>query len=171
MNVPTTVTEAPDALSCPCGSGRSYERCCGIYHRLEQAAPTPEALMRSRYTAFALGGLGGYLVSTWDPGALDPTLTSAALDQRDQQWLGLEIVDVRTAGARATVEFKARFRPRRAVPAGPDQTLHERSRFHRHRGNWLYVDGIIDPPPADSPSRNAPCPCGSGKKAKRCCLQ
>ncbi len=127
--------------------------------------------MRSRYTAFALGGLGSYLISTWDPSALDPTLTSASLDRRDHQWLGLEIVDARTAGARATVEFKARSRPRHAGSAGPDQILHERSRFRRHRGDWRYVDGIIDPPPVDSPSRNAPCPCGSGKKAKRCCLR
>ncbi|MAM57684.1 MAG: hypothetical protein CMN25_10150 [Salinicola sp.] len=171
MNVPTTVNEASDPRSCPCGSGWHYDRCCGIYHRLEQTAPTPEALMRSRYSAFALGGLGSYLVRTWDPDAIEPTLTSAALDRRDNQWLGLEIVGTRTTGAKATVEFKARFRPWNAVSAGPVQTLHERSRFRRHRGDWLYIDGVIDPPPAGSPSRNAPCPCGSGSKAKRCCLR
>ncbi|WP_239023664.1 YchJ family metal-binding protein [Salinicola corii] len=127
--------------------------------------------MRSRYSAFALGGLGSYLVRTWDPGALEPTLTSAELDRRDNQWLGLEIVDTRTTGARATIEFKARFCPWNATPATRVQTLHERSRFRRHRGDWLYIDGIIDPSPAGNSSRNAPCSCGSGRKAKRCCLR
>lgn len=172
MNVPTrsrTMTrEIDDALPCPCGSAENYGRCCARYHRSEAPAPSPEALMRSRYTAFALGGLGDYLVETWDPRTLDPTLTPAQLDQHDSEWLGLEIVDVESSGARGVVEFKVRFRPCDAASTAAAETLHERSRFRRIKGQWVYVDGIIDPP-APTASRNAPCLCGSGKKAKRCC--
>lgn len=126
--------------------------------------------MRSRYSAFALGGLGTYLVATWDPRTLDPALTATQLDQRDCEWQGLEIINATENGARGMVEFKARFRPWDASPASSVATHHERSRFKRIKGQWLYVDGIIDPPAASpTAGRNGPCPCGSGKKAKRCC--
>lgn len=125
--------------------------------------------MRSRYTAFALGGLGDYLVRTWEADAIDPALTAEQLDRQEQQWLRLEILDAHENGAKATVEFKAHCRPFGAGPAVTPQVLHERSRFRRRQGLWRYIDGIIAPPPAAA-SRNAPCPCGSGKKAKRCCL-
>ncbi|WP_110643421.1 YchJ family protein [Salinicola sp. CPA57] len=172
MNVPTTASETLDSRLCPCGSHNPYARCCAIYHLGEAAAPTAEALMRSRYTAFALGGLGGYLVETWDADTIDPALTAEQLDRQENQWLGLEILDARESGARGTVEFKARFRPATAAALAAPQVLHERSRFSRHRGIWRYLDGIIDPPADGVPvSRNAPCPCGSGKKAKRCCLR
>lgn len=124
--------------------------------------------MRSRYSAFALGGLGAYLLTTWDPKYRDPALTAQLLDQRDSDWLGLEILDASDDGTRGTVEFKATYRPLTAASGAPSQLLHERSRFRRHKGAWRYVDGVIDPPPRPV-SRNAPCPCGSGKKAKRCC--
>ena len=43
-----------DGLACPCGLGDDYDACCG---RLHAGAPalTAEALMRSRYSAFAVG--------------------------------------------------------------------------------------------------------------------
>lgn len=126
--------------------------------------------MRSRYSAFALGGAGDYLIATWDPRTRDPALTSAQLDQRDAEWVGLEIIEAAESGARGVVEFKARFRSEDAALASPITTLHERSRFRRVKGRWVYVDGIIDPlSSSPAASRNAPCPCGSGKKAKRCC--
>lgn len=171
MNVPTTASEDIETRPCPCGNGLPYRRCCGIYHRGEAPAPTAEALMRSRYTAFALGGLGDYLVRTWEADAIDPALTAEQLDRQEQQWLRLEILDAHENGAKATVEFKAHCRPFGAGPAATPQVLHERSRFRRRQGLWRYVDGIIDPPPAATASRNAPCLCGSGKKAKRCCLR
>jgi|GEM_PF-1640728 len=127
--------------------------------------------MRSRYTAFALGGFGDYLVETWDPDTLDPALTTDQLDRREHHWLGLEILASQENGARGTVEFKAHFRPVNATSLTTPQVLHERSRFRRHQGIWRYLDGIIDPSPGATVSRNGPCPCGSGKKAKRCCLR
>ncbi len=128
--------------------------------------------MRSRYSAFALGGLGAYLLETWDRDSRPAELTAETLDARDNDWLGLEILDSGVSGARGSVEFKARCVPRDGSVTQP-QTLHERSRFRRRGGAWVYVDGVLDPAPetprASSVSRNAPCPCGSGKKAKRCC--
>ena len=51
---------------CPCGSGEAYDACCGRFHRGAAEATTAEALMRSRYAAFARGE-AGYLVRTWHP--------------------------------------------------------------------------------------------------------
>ncbi len=127
--------------------------------------------MRSRYSAFALGGLGAYLFTTWDPRTRDPTLTMAQLDTRDSHWLGLEIIEAREDGAQGVVEFKARYRPLGATSMTSSDILHERSRFRRIKGEWRYRDGVMDPTSPSAVSRNAPCTCGSGKKAKRCCLR
>ncbi len=122
--------------------------------------------MRSRYSAFALGGLGHYLLDTWERESR-PALSARALDDTDCRWEGLEIIATQTEATRGVVEFKAYHRPRLA-PGAPLDVLHERSRFRRRAGVWRYLDGVIDPPAA-AVARNAPCPCGSGKKAKRCC--
>lgn len=163
------------AQPCPCGSGRLLSACCGPYLTGPLGAPTAEALMRSRYTAFVLRD-AAYLLSTWDP-AHRP----AELDLRADptEWLGLQIVGTEAGGEadqRGRVEFVARFRTR-----GTEQALHENSRFRRHGERWLYVDGEIERSDAldrgrgsgltgpAGPGRNAPCPCGSGQKWKRCC--
>jgi SEC-C motif domain protein len=123
-----------DADPCPCGSGGAYGGCCAPAHRGEPAA-TPEALMRSRYTAFVCGD-AAYLRDTWHPGTrpddieLDPAL----------RWRGLEIVATE-GGAddrRGIVEFRASWRER-----GRDGTLHERSRFVRQSARWWYLDGDV----------------------------
>ncbi|WP_245391781.1 YchJ family protein [Salinicola aestuarinus] len=163
---PTVDAAHADTGVCPCGSGRVYRDCCRRLHQGEAIATAPEELMRSRYSAFALGGLGDYLLDTWAP-RTRPALTAEALDVRDSQWLGLEIVATQTEANRGTVEFKAYYRPI-LDPAAAIQVLHERSRFRCQGGVWRYLDGVIDPPPTPV-SRNAPCACGSGKKAKRCC--
>ncbi|MFE9677973.1 YchJ family protein [Streptomyces sp. NPDC006259] len=115
--------------SCPCGLPEPYEECCGRFHS-GAAAPTAEALMRSRYCAFVKGD-AGYLLRTWHPrtrpGRLD-------LDP-GMRWTGLEILD--TVGGSAfhatgIVEFRASYR---------GGALRERSRFERVEGAWVYVDG------------------------------
>jgi len=121
--------------ACPCGSGLAYPACCGRWHA-GAAAPTAEALMRSRYSAFVLG-LAPYLLATWHastrPGTLDLDEAGAT------KWLGLEI---KRAGQQdenhATVEFVARYRI-----AGRGHRLHELSRFVREDGRWFYVDGDV----------------------------
>lgn len=162
--------------SCPCGSGRPLAACCGPYLDNQAQPPTAEALMRSRYTAFALGN-ADYLMATWAP-----EHRPRRLDLRNDpaEWLGLEIRHTESGGeadAEGRVEFIARFRLQGAV-----QVLHEDSRFRRQDGNWLYVDGqspprraatgpiaSAAPAAARSVGRNDPCPCGSGQKFKRCC--
>ena len=119
---------------CPCG-GATYGTCCLPFHR-GVAAPTAEALMRSRYSAFALG-LAPYLRSTWAP-ATRP----ADLDLDDGVvWRRLQIVDTARGGTgddTGIVEFRAAFRS----SEGAD-LLHERSRFERSDGRWVYVDGDL----------------------------
>jgi SEC-C motif-containing protein len=119
---------------CPCGGG-SYGTCCGPLHAGEPA-PTAEALMRSRYSAFALG-LAPHLLATWAAATRPEALE---LDE-GLRWRRLQIVDtVRGAPDDETgvVEFRAAHRS--AEGAG---VLHERSRFARERGRWVYVDGEV----------------------------
>ena len=113
--------------ACPCGSGGSYDACCGPLHTGATQAATPEQLMRSRYAAFALGE-AGYLLSTWHPRTRPPELR---LDT-GLHWLSLQVVEA----AGAEVEFIARYR-------GPNGRgfLRERSRFARQGGRWFYLDG------------------------------
>ncbi|MET0984719.1 MAG: YchJ family metal-binding protein [Steroidobacteraceae bacterium] len=119
---------------CPCGSGQTYARCCGRWHAGE-AAPTAEALMRSRYTAFVLRN-ESYLLATWHPSRRPSHVTFDA----GQKWLGLKIVANASAGEySAEVEFVARYR----VGGASAARLHERSRFVREDGQWFYVDGDL----------------------------
>ena len=148
--------------TCPCGSSLSLEQCCGALHDGQPAA-SAEQLMRSRYSAFVLG-LGDYLVHSWHPDHLG-NLTADQLSQTDTQWDGLEILAARGGPSDDTgmVEFKAWFRE-----GNERHSLHERSHFVRHQGRWVYADGEQDPAPLKT-GRNDPCPCGSGKKHKKCC--
>ncbi|MCT9140160.1 YchJ family protein [Streptomyces violarus] len=116
--------------SCPCGLPDSYPACCGRYHSRAAAAPSAEALMRSRYSAFVKGD-AGYLLRTWHPRTRPARLE---LDP-GMRWTGLEILgtgDGSAFHATGTVEFRASYR---------GGSLHERSRFERVDGDWVYVDG------------------------------
>jgi SEC-C motif domain protein len=123
----------PDEVrSCPCGSDAKYDSCCGRWHA-GAAAPSAEALMRSRYSAFTMQ-LKDYLRTTWHP----RTCPQSVEIEPQQKWLGLKIVATRATGTdSAEVEFIARFR----IGGGSAARLHERSRFVREDGRWLYVDG------------------------------
>jgi SEC-C motif-containing protein len=113
-----------------------YDRCCGTFHRGEEVAPTAEALMRSRYSAFALGRTD-YLLATWHPGTRPATVD---LDPA-VELVGLEVLDTTGGGAEDTegeVEFRAHHREH-----GRRGELHERSRFTRRGGRWVYLDGDV----------------------------
>lgn len=116
--------------SCPCGLPESYDKCCGRYHSGAAAAPTAEALMRSRYCAFVRQD-ARYLLRTWHP-----RTRPASLDlDSGMRWTGLEILGTGDGSAFhsvGTVTFRASFR---------GGSLHERSRFERVDGAWVYVDG------------------------------
>ena len=122
-------------MRCPCRKKReteTYAECCEPYHKGQKPAPTAEALMRSRYTAFALKD-AAYLTVTWHrstrPSRIDFT--------PDQEWSLLRIVAADEIEDSATVEFVARSRI-----GGRIHELHEVSRFIREQGRWFYVDGV-----------------------------
>ena len=146
----------PGATACPCGTGKTYGECCGLYHagwhtgslitpRLH--APTPEALMRSRYSAYALK-LADYLLGTWH-GSTAP----GEIDFPPTKWLGLDIKHAETRGGAGVVEFIARYRD----STGRASRLHEVSRFVSDGmgldARWLYIDGQVDD--VQSPSQEA----------------
>src|SRR5262245_8518541 len=116
---------------CPCNSALAYGDCCARWYA-GASAPSAEALMRSRYTAFVLCN-EPYLLATWHATTRP---RSVAFDGR-QKWLGLRILDASSTGAdTAEVEFVARYR----IGGGSAARLHERSRFVREAGRWFYVD-------------------------------
>ena len=119
-------------LLCPCGSRTTYDDCCSRWHAGE-AAPTAEALMRSRYAAYVLRRTD-YLLATWHPRT---RLSELSLDPA-VAWLGLEVRRHVDAGDRATVEFVARSKL-----AGRAHRLHETSNFVREERRWYYVDGEL----------------------------
>ena len=122
----------PHRDPCPCGSTRSYPECCGLYHS-GVSAPDAQSLMRSRYCAYVLCN-EQYLLATWHPNTRPDSIPFS----KDQKWLGLSVIDVSPTGEHsAEVEFIARSR----VSNTAAQRLHERSRFVREAGRWLYVDG------------------------------
>ncbi|WP_395243353.1 YchJ family protein [Agromyces sp. MMS24-K17] len=132
----TGVRPDPDDR-CPCGSGDAFGACCGPL--LDgAAAPTAVQLMRSRYTAFAVGD-AAYLLATWHPSTrpddldLDPGL----------EWRSLHVLAAERGGpfdADGTVEFVAAWRDADGVRG----RLHEVSRFVRVDRRWAYVDGDVD---------------------------
>ena len=156
-------------MSCPCGSEEPFEQCCGPFLG-GAAAPTAEKLMRSRYTAYANGTID-YIIATHDPDTRDE-VDRDVVDKwsQESEWIGLTIVATEAGGPsddEGVVEFIARYRA-----GGADHAHHERSQFRKVDGRWHYIDGdIMKPAPvraAPTVGRNAPCPCGSGKKYKRC---
>lgn len=121
---------------CPCGTGLAYAECCGPLHDGTRQAATAVALMRSRFSAFALGAVE-YLLISWHPDTRPAELT---LDDTIT-WRRLQIVDTEAGGEDDTagvVEFRAQY-----VHGGKRHILHERSRFERVTGRWRYLDGDI----------------------------
>ncbi|GAB2875722.1 YchJ family protein [Myroides odoratimimus subsp. xuanwuensis] len=121
---------------CPCGSGDAYDACCGPLHRQQRQAGTAEELMRSRYSAYAVGDLD-HVFRTWHPRTRPDDLTA----DPGLEWLGLEVVEV-VAGGPDDVEGVVAFRARFRTAAGVDELV-ERSRFARRGGRWVYVDGDV----------------------------
>ncbi|MBB4760881.1 YchJ family protein [Amorphoplanes digitatis] len=124
-----------DASACPCGLGRPYGECCGPAHR-GQAPATAEALMRSRYAAFALDD-SAYLLRSWHhttrPAGVDP--------DPNLRWTGLDVLGSTQGGlfdAEGVVEFRAHYRD-----GGTPGEMRERSRFVRHDGQWVYWGPIL----------------------------
>ncbi|AOE49432.1 YchJ family protein [Kangiella sediminilitoris] len=155
---------------CPCGKQLDgtpaiYEECCQPFH-LKQAIPEhPEALMRSRYSAYYLG-LGQYIFDTHHASYRgNTTVDEFTASAKNTNWCGLEVIAASEEGDRGTVEFKACL-----IDKDKLHTLHEISNFIRENHRWYYTDGKFQPKTVQKINRNQACPCGSGLKAKRCCL-
>ena len=162
---------------CPCGSGLAFSACCGPLLDSTSFAQHPEQLMRSRFSAFALGHWQ-YIIDTWHPD-YRPALTVESLAQEAtaSQWEKLEVFSsqIHLNAVSGSVNFCAWYR---------DETgLHphrEHSDFVLVDGRWYYTRGRHGA--AEAPEEqtgavkhkirvNDPCPCGSGKKYKKCCAR
>jgi SEC-C motif domain protein len=128
---------------CPCGSALEDAACCLPLIKGERRAETPEALMRSRYTAYTRGAID-YLIATHAPERRQ-TVDRKEIEKwtRTTLWMGLEIVAKKLGGPNdqeGIVEFVAR-----GVTRGKPFRQHERSMFRRDGdGSWLYVDGTLE---------------------------
>ena len=156
-----------DTANCLCGSSLTYQQCCALLHSGQTDALTAEALMRSRFTAYAMHN-GDFLLKTWDD-STRPTEVDFSKDTGE--WTRLEISMLKKGTAKdhkGVVEFKAYF-----SVEGEQRVMNEISRFVKKQGRWLYLDGKVKSIALDHGSfnqgLNAPCACGSGKKFKRCC--
>ncbi|MDO8989543.1 MAG: YchJ family metal-binding protein [Sideroxyarcus sp.] len=120
---------------CPCGSTKSYAACCARYVEGKEAAPTAEALMRSRYTAYTLLQ-EDYLLASWHASTRPAALGLA--EDVQTKWLGLDVKRREQQDTdHAVVEFVARYKVN-----GRAHRLHEVSRFVREEGKWFYLDGV-----------------------------
>jgi SEC-C motif-containing protein len=122
---------------CPCGIHKNLADCCARYIEGNEQAPSAEALMRSRYTAYTQLA-EDYLLATWHASTRPSALGLA--QEAPTKWLGLEVKRQQQQDAdHAIVEFVARYKVH-----GRAQRLHEVSRFVREAGRWFYMDGEID---------------------------
>ena len=142
---------------CPCKSGLEYEKCCEPLIKRKKEASTPLELMRSRYSAFVDGEIE-YLIYS-DTRSSEADKEDLLAFSQGVEWIGLDIV----AANDDTVEFKAYYNLNDKT-----QLLHEKSRFVQIDGVWKYDSGELFHSKIE---RNIPCPCGSGKKFKKCCLR
>ena len=157
---------------CPCKSGKTFGECCGPVISGEAKAATAEALMRARYSSYVTG----------DVEFLRESATQEVRDEFDEKasrawsaaatWHGLEIVRTEGGGEgdkKGTVEFRALY-----TANGEFCNHHEVAQFVNGRGGWKFADGELvgeTPTVREEPKigRNDLCPCGSGKKYKKCC--
>lgn len=152
---------------CLCGNELNYQNCCLTYHSGEMKPTTAEALMRSRFTAYAMKK-EAYLLATWDKAKCPDEID---FSKEQARWTKLEIIKLKKGGEKdkkGIVEFKAYY-----IQDEEEYVMNEISRFQKVAGQWLYLDGLVKSVgkvgQQTDQGKNAPCSCGSGKKFKRCC--
>ena len=125
--------------------------------------------MRSRYAAFATANID-YIEETTDPSVRDTFDRDGTTEwAKNSEWMGLEIVSHEKGGKddkTGEVEFIAKYKYE-----GVERLHHERAQFKKHDGTWYFLDGTLVQAPVraeEKAGRNDPCPCGSGKKYKKC---
>lgn len=156
-------------MNCPCG-GSSFKECCGQYLEDGKMPTTAEQLMRSRYTAYATGNVDYIKETTAPADQKDFDMEAAKNWAADSEWKGFEILSKDKGEAtdeEGIIEFVARYRINDKV-----ESHHEVSSFKKIDGRWFFMDGQIITQVVNRDNkvgRNEPCPCGSGKKFKKCC--
>jgi SEC-C motif-containing protein len=154
---------------CPCGRPATFDACCGAILAGRKPAATAEDLMRSRYTAHVVRDYA-YLHRTYSETCSRPYVDEKIEDPITWTRLTIHTHEPDVRPGVSFVDFSAFFEE-----GGAERELRERSEFHRVNGAWLYTRAVRQGPPpvrASGPKvgRNDPCPCGSGKKYKHCCL-
>ncbi len=156
---------------CPCGSGLLLKECCEPYIRNTKEAETPEKLMRARYTAFVKSEIDFIMDTVLASKKHEFNRKHIEKWAEESIWYGLDIVKTDKGAAldsEGNVEFKATYSQN-----GMKVTHHENASFKKEDGKWFLEDGemvttgqIVN---EEKIGRNDPCPCGSGKKFKKCC--
>ena len=158
----------PDTeILCLCGSEIEYSLCCEPFHKKLKLPSTAEALMRSRFTAYAKQN-EAYLLETWDT-STKPNIIDFSKEQA--VWTSLSIIKTKKGSEKdrkGIVEFKAYY-----MLDNEAYVMNEISRFIKASGQWCYLEGLVKSvsmvSQQSSQGKNALCSCGSGKKFKRCC--
>jgi len=155
---------------CPCGSGNDYTSCCEPIISGSKSADTAEQMMRARYSAHVKVEVD-FIYESTHPDCREGYDHKGTKDWAEKaEWHGLEIVGTTAGGPEdkeGEVEFIARFRDKSGIRAH-----HERGHFKRKKKQWLFTEGEMvksAPISVTKIGRNDPCPCGSGKKYKKCC--
>lgn len=126
---------------CPCTSKKPYDRCCGPFHAGSTAPETAELLMRSRFSAYALGKVDYLIATRPEAKRSEENRDELATYCKSVQCVGLKIVGKEKGGKdddTGVVTFHA------SIQANGRRTLHiETSTFARENGKWVYVDGVV----------------------------
>ncbi len=157
---------------CPCKSGKTFGECCGPIIAGTAKAETAEALMRARYSSYVTGDVEFLKTSATEAGRAEFDEESSRAWSKAAEWHGLEIIKTEGGGPgddRGVVEFRALY-----TANGEFCNHHEVSQFVREADGWKFTDGELvgeTPIVREEPKvgRNDLCPCGSGKKYKKCC--
>ena len=152
--------------TCPCGSGKEFKDCCEPLITGVKPATSAEALMRSRYTAYATENVDYILSTTHASKTAEVKREEVSQWSKNTEWKRLEILSTPSDDK---VEFVAYFREN-----GDMKQHHELASFKQEAGKWYFYDAEFPKPETvinaeKKVGRNEPCPCGSGKKFKKCC--
>ncbi|BBN81209.1 UPF0225 protein [Pseudoalteromonas sp. A25] len=148
---------------CYCSSNTPFEECCGPFINSSHLPTTAEQLMRSRYSAYCTKN-AEYIRATYVQNEQQHHSVEDILAFADvAQFIKLEIIDTGSTSEASYVEFKATY-----IAENKVCMLHEKSLFVKESEQWKYLDGTILPTLETKIGRNDECPCGSGKKYKKC---
>ena len=157
---------------CPCGSGKKYSECCEPIIKGTSKAPTAEALMRARYTSYVKQEID-FIINSCEEGEKIAAIDRKATEDwaKNSTWHGLKILRTEKGTENddeGIVEFEATYTDKGHLR----DVHHEIGYFKKVNGEWLYSVGNVKPMTViregSKIGRNDPCPCGSGKKYKKC---